>query len=256
MLCKLTRSYVCRATFRRKFLVPTPSAACNFPPRDNGIAAAATAKQGRPLPPPPHQPHTHVTTPPVHHRTRTKRGVAAQRRVRRGGRSGLPLAGAPQLFLSQSPRHRRSIDSDSAWLWRLPVTASAAAAARSRFVAAPRWLLVAFVSTRAIGDPAFSVLGCCSASATTVAFPSPISFAVIDRRRWRRSRSRPASSESTLPSSSRYRLLSLKIRVILIRTNHGRVTGVGAKFERSLLMCLLISLINLEQLPLVVLGLL
>jgi hypothetical protein len=35
-----------------------------------------------------------------------------------------------------------------------------------------------------------------------------------------------------------------------------RMPGVGAKFERSLLMCLLISLINFEQLLLLVLGLL
>jgi hypothetical protein len=233
MLCKLTRSYVCHATFRRKFLVspPLPSPPlCRLQLPSPFLFRATTASpqqrsRGGPFPPP-HQPHPttrHYTTSPPPHPDKTRSGRAAQGQTK-GRRSGLPLAGAPQLFPSQSPRHRRSIDSDSAWLWRLPVTASAAAS---------RWLLVAFVSTRAIGDPAFSVLGRCSASATTVAFPSPIRFAVIDRRRWRRSRSRPASSESTLPSSSRYRLLSLKIRVILLRTNHGRVTGCPALARNS-----------------------
>jgi hypothetical protein len=106
MLCKLTRSYVCRATFRRKFLVPTPSAACNFPPRDNGIAAAATAKQGRPLPPPPHQPHTHVTTPPHPDKTRSGRAAQGQTRGAVWSSTGRCATTVPQSVSAPSEEHR------------------------------------------------------------------------------------------------------------------------------------------------------
>lgn len=71
-------------------------------------------------------PHTHPTT--SHYATTAAPGQNAEwwpRRIGRGGvRSGLSFH-QPQLF----PSHRRSIGSDSAWpWWRLPVTASAAAA--------------------------------------------------------------------------------------------------------------------------------
>jgi hypothetical protein len=153
MLRKLTHNYVCYTAFRRKFLARTPThqlavrpnptrpqPACNFPRltarqrhrrRSNRSSEAGAA-------PPPHTHPTarHYTPPPHPDKTRSGRRATT---------------------VPQSPRHRRSIGSDSAWLWRLPVTASSAAAARSRFLAASRWLLTAFMSVRAIGGPRFSV---------------------------------------------------------------------------------------------------
>jgi hypothetical protein len=81
MLCKLTRSYVCHATFRRKFLVspPLPSplplatSLAFFVPRDNGIAA--TAKQGRPLPSPTPTPPHHTS---LHNQSTTAPGQNAE----------------------------------------------------------------------------------------------------------------------------------------------------------------------------------
>jgi hypothetical protein len=118
MLCKLTRSYVCHATFRRKFLVspPLPSPPlCRLQLPSPFLFRATTASpqqrsRGGPFPPP-HQPHPttrHYTTSPPPHPDKTRSGRAAQGQTRGAvwSSTGRCATTVPQSVSAPSEEHR------------------------------------------------------------------------------------------------------------------------------------------------------